>query len=126
MLVHKLSVVTQHCAVQINILPGCEVGVESRAQFDQRRDAAPYLDAAGGGVQNARNTFEQCTFPAAVGPDQCYRLASAYGQAHVLQRIELVEHQLALQKLYKVFLDRVRSLCRQIKAHGDVFYFNNG
>jgi hypothetical protein len=72
-------------SVQENIFTAAEFGVESRAQFQKRRDASMRDDAAAGGLQNAADDLQEGAFAAAVRTDDAQNFAAFHGERNVAQ-----------------------------------------
>ncbi len=75
----------EHGAVDEDVLPARDLGVEAGAQLDQGGHAAGDRDAAGGGLEHAGDQLEQGGFARAVAADDAERLAPADGEVDVLQ-----------------------------------------
>src|SRR5438128_9752287 len=62
-------------AVQIRVLAAAEVGMEARADLEQRRDPAIHLERARGRLRGPREELEQRGLPRAVRADDAERSA---------------------------------------------------
>lgn len=123
--VHKLPVVAHDGAVHINILPGGQVHVKARAQFNQGGNGAIDPDPSLACAQDSGNDFQHGALAAAVPTDQRHGFSPLNGKGHIFERIELGKMELMLQQLHKILLDGIRFLLRQIEAHGDIVNRDN-
>ena len=75
----------QDFAVEEDVFAAGEFGIEARAQFEQRRDAAARDDAAAGGGQDAADDLKQRALAGAIGADDAEDFAALDGESDVAQ-----------------------------------------
>lgn len=125
MFVEECLAVAEDGAVEVDVLPRGEVGVEACADFDEWRDAAADFDTAACRAQDARDDFEQCGFPGAVEADEAKDVAFLDVEADVVEGCEFVVEELPLQEPYDVFFECVDFLFHEVEFHGDVAHFDD-
>jgi hypothetical protein len=87
----SVAVEPEQRGVQVDVLPAGQVGVEARAQFQQRADAAAHLDGARGRLHRPGDEAEDGGLARAVAADERHRLARPDRvQRHVAQRPEVL------------------------------------
>jgi hypothetical protein len=78
----------QDRAVQVDVLPTGEIGVEAGTQLEQGGEATPGHDAAGGGAQGAGHALEQGGLARAVVAEEGEGLPLGDLERHVVERLE--------------------------------------
>ena len=73
-------------SVQIDVLAAAEVGVEPGSELEQRADPSLRADAAGGGLDDARDDPEQRRLAGAVTADQADCVSPEHVEVDVLER----------------------------------------
>src|SRR6185437_125868 len=86
-------------AVNEDVLPPAEFGIESRAQFAERRDPAARPPAPLCRLQNPAHNLEQRTLPAAVRPHETDYLALLHAKAHIAQSPEIRVQTVRMQRI---------------------------
>ena len=116
MLFHELPGMAQDRTVEKNVLPRGQLLVKSGAELNHRRDlpAHPHLPLVG--LQNTGDRFQKRTLAGAICPDQSPRLALLHMQVNVLQRKKLLEGELMLQPLDRIFFQIVDLHIAKVKA----------
>ena len=99
-------------AVQIDVLAAGEVGMEARAELEQRRDPAAGLDPARGRLDDPGDEPEQRRLAGAVPADEPDRLAGLDPHGDVAERLDLARAEPAARDEH--VLDR--ALCLRIDA----------
>ena len=117
MSLHELPAVPQHSPVQENILPGCHFEVKARAQLDHRSDRPAHPHRPAVRLQNPRDRLEERGLARPVPADQPPRLALLHMKVHILQREELLEHELPLRHLDRVLLQVIYLLVGEIELN---------
>src|SRR5207249_4012770 len=74
-------------AVEVRVLAAAEVGMEARADLEQRRDAAIHLKRARGRLRGSGEELEQRGLARAVRPDDPERSTWVDREAHVVERL---------------------------------------
>src|SRR5439155_12537378 len=74
-------------AVEIRVLAPAEIGMEARADLEQRRDPAVHLKRARGRLRGPREELEQRGLPRAVRADDAERSARVDREADVMERL---------------------------------------
>jgi hypothetical protein len=103
----------QDGAVQEDVVASGELGVEARAQLEQRRDPPVHLDLALGGSQNAGHQLQQGAFPGPVFADDAEGLAPPDFEIEIAQRPEIpveaqaIKSQQFLEAIQGRVVDRV-------------------
>ena len=105
-------------AVEENILHAREVGIEARAQLEQRGDPTMDLDLAGAGRQGARDQLQEGGLAGAVGADNAEGFAAPHLEGAVTQgmKIPVVTIGPGLQSLARSEAGRDKT--RQTLAEG--------
>jgi hypothetical protein len=75
-------------ALEIDVLPAGELGIEAGAQFQQRGDAAVDDDRSGRGLEDAADQLQQGALAGAVAADDADRFAAPDVEGDILQRGE--------------------------------------
>ena len=83
------SLMPEDRAVEVEVVPPGELGVEAGAGRDQAGDPAPGQDRAGVGAHDAVDQLEQRALAGAVEPHQADRLALLDGERDVVDRPEV-------------------------------------
>lgn len=122
--VDELLGVTEERAVEVDVLAGGELEVETRAELDQGRDVTADDALALAGLQHAGDDLEHGGFAGAIGANQAHDLAGLHLEGDVLECAELGEEQFALHQLDEVLLEVVELLGRHVEDHGDVVDFD--
>ena len=119
-----LSVDAQDGAIEIDVLASGELGVEARAQLQQRGHAATNVDLASGGRERAAQDLQQRALAGAVTADDADGLAPAHGEVQPLQRPEFAEvlrwgapHQTG-QTAHQQLLEQVARAVVELEALG--------
>ena len=73
-------------AAEIDVLAAGQLGMKSRAHFQQAADTAVNFREAGGGPGDAREQLQQRGFPGAVAADQPDDFALFHVEGHIAQR----------------------------------------
>ena len=116
MFFHILPGMSQHRAVQKNVLPGCHLRVKTGAELDHGRDLAAHLHSPLVRLQNPGDRLKKGGFTGAVDPDQSPGFSFFYMQIHILQSHELLEHELMLDHLDRIFLQVRHLLAGKVEA----------
>ena len=72
-------------AVHVDVLAAGHLGVESGANFEEARDAAPCADGAGGGGGHAAQQLEECALAGAVPADDSHDVTLFHLEVDILQ-----------------------------------------
>ena len=80
----------QYRAVEVDVVPAAELGVEAGADLKQTGHAAPDANLALGGRGDAADQLQQRGFARAVAPQYRQSVAPLHSEAHVLQGPELL------------------------------------
>ena len=116
MLLHKLFRMSQHTAVEEDILTGCQFLVKTGTQFDQRCHRAVNGDAALIGRQNTADSLEHRGLAGTIGADQAPGLACMDLKTHILDCKKLLEHQLLLKQFDEVLFQVIYFLIGKIET----------
>ena len=76
-------------AVQIDVLPAGELGIETSAELQQGRNPSARHYASGSGLQDAADDLQQRAFAAPVGPDQAQDFAFFQIEADIFESPEI-------------------------------------
>src|SRR5262245_19363037 len=77
----------EHSA-QVDIVSSALLGVEAQPEFEDRRDAPPYIDRAAAGVEHAGDDLEQGALTRPVCPDDAEHLTAFDLEAHIVEGTE--------------------------------------
>src|SRR4030095_6522400 len=77
---------SEHDAVDEHVLPAGDLGMETGAQLNQRRDAPLDSDRAARRFRDAGNEFERGALAGAVSSDHAERVAARHGERHAVER----------------------------------------
>ena len=109
-LVHIGTVMPQDGTVEVNVLAGGQLHIETGAQLDQRGDLTIDPHRTFGRVHHTGNKLEHRAFAAAVAADERDRFAGLDGEGHVLQSVELVKEKLMFSVFSCARLNRIETL----------------
>ena len=119
-----LSADAQDGAIEIDVLTSGELGVEARAQLQQRGHATTDGDLASSGRERAAQDLQQRALAGAVAADDTDGLTPAHGEVQPLQRPELAEvlrwgapHQTG-QTAHQQLLEQVARAVVELEALG--------
>ena len=116
----------QDGSVEVNVVAPAELGIETRAEFEQRRHAPVHRNASGSGLQNAGDDLQQRTLAGAVLAHDAERFAALDFKRDVAERpkiavaVEAIEGEKLLKPPRWRVVDRValRNLLKFDGVHG--------
>ena len=88
----------QHRRIHVDVFPAGQDGIEARPQRDERPHPPPHFDAAGIGLDQAVEHFQQRGFPRPVVPDQPQAFAALQLESHVVDGPEFLRAQAGRRK----------------------------
>src|SRR2546423_9494070 len=121
--VHLLAREPEEGAVEIGVLATAEIGMESRADLEEGRDATVHLERAGRRLRRSGEELEQRRFPRAVRADDAERFAGRDGKAHVVERLHLLSGRVLAED---GLLERARPLAAEPVALRKAFGADGG
>ena len=114
----------EHRAVEVDVVAPGELGLEPRAELEQRGERAAKTDLAGRRLQDAADALEQRRLARAVVADDAHGLALADGEVDVVERGE--EFGRARARVQQALLQRLVSLVVDLEVLGDVLDLDDG
>src|SRR5581483_6678478 len=108
----------EHRAVEEDVLAPGEVGVEARADLDQRPHAPLYVDVALGGLRDPGQDLQQRALAGAVPPDEAHDFSLRDFEGDVLQRPDVVARRRTRTEAPERPLHRIPDDLRQSTLNG--------
>ena len=115
--VHISAIITEHRAVQVDILTGGQVHIKPGAKLNHRRNGPVHGTAALARVHHAGHDLEHCALARTVAPDQRDRFALVHREADILEGVKLIKHELAAQHFDKIFLEGFGFFLGEVEPH---------
>ena len=84
-LIHAGAIHAHDGGIEIHVLASGKIGIESRAEFEKRRDATIAMDGARGRRQCPAKDFEEGRLPRSIGTNEADRLTPGNLEIHVRQ-----------------------------------------
>src|SRR6185369_7530605 len=119
---------TEHDAVDVDVLPSGDLGMESGAELDERGDPSLHRHRSGGRLEDAGDDLQHRRFARAVPSDDAERLTPIDDERDVLQRrhaglgrqLQIALEQRALQR------GELRARAEETVGLGEVRYGDGG